>query len=147
MRLFGYVLGVFAVVFVLTNTTATALELERSDSLSIQAIVLPSRSIYVDSNLKIVKIFSNTVGDAQPKAYLDSSPSQEIQVDQGIYDQYLQIKSHYNLAKVGQVYTYLEPKAQTSAASKPSFLFTLASRFKLNVLQLKLAFASRIGYG
>lgn len=89
--------------------------LEQNHSITITAVVLPMRFIYVDNSQTIQKIIGNTTADIQPRVVMQIDPTREIPMTPNINSQYAYIKSHYDILKIGEDYnkeTITEPSVR-----------------------------------
>ncbi len=134
MSFVGKVFGVFLLVFVLANTPATALEIRGSEQVTVTAVVLPQKTIYVDDAGQIVKILSNCACQAPLVVSVQSSPTRQIPLSQNIAQQYQFLSLIYNMDRIGQVYAATAP-GLTQDQKQPSF--SLARPFRLSLLQLR----------
>ncbi len=75
-----------------------------SQKITIVATVQPLRSIVVDNNFTIQKIYSNTSQDVRPVVLENALDGSEIGYTNAIRDQYEQLKPSLNFAQPGLVY-------------------------------------------
>lgn len=83
-----------------------------SGTITISGVVLPAKYVYVDENMHITKIISNTPSDAAIVPLSTSVPTQKVSLTPYISRQYTQISKQVNLLKYGQVYPQPKPPVQ-----------------------------------
>lgn len=72
--------------------------------ITIVATVLPTRTIIVDKNLTILKIYSNTKDDVRPIVLQDKLDGASINYSDAIQSQYSALKPVINFTQAGLVY-------------------------------------------
>lgn len=75
-----------------------------TNTINIVASVLPERSIVVDRDLTIQKIYSNTSEDVRPSVYVSSIAGPPTVYSEAIAEQYQSLKSSLNFKQSGLIY-------------------------------------------
>jgi hypothetical protein len=115
-------------VFVFVLPTAAA----QSGTITISATVAAAKYVYVDENMHITKIVSNTPNDAPIVPLSTSLPTQKLPLTPKISAQYSQISKEVNLLKYGQVY----PLPKPTTKQKNKMLIVLAQIFRPFTMRL-----------
>jgi hypothetical protein len=84
----------------------------QSGTITISATVLPAKYVYVDANMRITQITSNTPNDAPIIPLSNTTPTQRVPLTPQISREYTQISKQVNLLKYGQVYPQPKPPVQ-----------------------------------
>lgn len=108
------VLAVFVVAAILAIAQpAMAMVANQTRSITVIAQVLPVKIVYVNDQMTINQIFSNTDQPAPLKVYKISNFSQAVPLTPDLDDQYQQIGLLFNLNQIGEVYNITWPKPLT----------------------------------
>ncbi len=91
-------------VFAASSAPATAMGPAQSESINVSAEVLPTKTIFIDTAGRIVKIISNSETDGQLKVFLSDDLKHETMLSAEIKKQYSYLAEYYDLNKVGVVY-------------------------------------------
>lgn len=119
-------------VFLITLKTVSA-DGSASDSFTVVAVVEPVRNIYVNSNLKITKIVSNTTEMINPEVFTASKPFRQLSFTKSEQSQYLYILNNCLSKKYGVIYqgncskTIKKTTPFTSSFTTVSIIFRLTS--------------------
>ena len=103
-----------------------------SGTITISAMVLPAKYVYVDENMHIIKIVSNTPNDAPVVPLSTSLPTQKISLTPQISKEYAQISKQVNLLQYGHIY----PQPKLAIKQKSRIFKALAQVFRPFTMRL-----------
>ncbi len=118
-----YQIGLSTLAFIVIISTLVIAESNSNNSFVVVASILPERSIVVDQDLTIQKIYSNTGQDIRPNVYLNGLDGPQVAYGDSIQQQYQDVKRSANFAKPGLVY-------QRPSGSTQSILRTIVDFFR-----------------
>lgn len=121
LRLYQALLS--TIVFFVALITITGAQSNTDSQIIVLATVLPERSIIVDSDLTIQKIYSNTLREVRPNVYQDTISGPIVAYTESIQEQYEELSHSIDYSKPGLV--YVRPSNQFT-----SFLRTISNFFK-----------------
>ncbi len=97
------------------------------EKINMTLVVVPSREIMVDKNLKIISVVSNTPTDVLPRVFLENEDGPELPFSDSIKNQYQSLKPSLNFLKIGYVY---ERSILTSIYISVNQLFSMINNIK-----------------
>lgn len=90
--------------FIIITSLFVAATPTSNDSVTIVASVAPLRTVIVDNDLNIIKIYSNTMQNVRPQVYLGGLDGAEQPFSDSISRQYQSLKSSLDFSKPGLIY-------------------------------------------
>jgi hypothetical protein len=125
-----YLLIILALLsFAVFGQAAAAVE---AGTITVSGVVLPAKYVYVDTNMNITKIISNTPNNAPIIPLSASTPTQKVPLTPKISREYSQIAKRVNVLKYGQVYPQPKPPVQ----KKKRLSMSLAQIFRPFTMRL-----------